>query len=181
TVYPVLVDPGPESGPGEALKAVKEQLRRIPGNGLGYGLLRYGAQETGLVESGSSEDLQGEPQVSFNYLGQLDQALPEGALFRPAGEAAGAPRSPRQPLEFPLQIDAQVAGGRLKARWSFSPDQLPRDTVSELAGRFISGLSTLVAHCLDPEAGGFTASDFALTELDEDELAEAFDEIDFGD
>jgi hypothetical protein len=41
--------------------------------------------------------LQALPQaeLSFNYLGQLDQALSDSLLFRPAQESSGPPRSPR--------------------------------------------------------------------------------------
>ena len=37
---------------GEALKRIKEQLRRVPGGGLGYGLLRYLNPETAPALSG---------------------------------------------------------------------------------------------------------------------------------
>ena len=36
-----LLDAAGGRGPGDALRAVKEQLRAVPGRGLGYGLLRY--------------------------------------------------------------------------------------------------------------------------------------------
>src|SRR5262249_12293204 len=41
TIFPVLLDLAGTSHPGEALKTIKEQLRRIPNRGIGYGLLRY--------------------------------------------------------------------------------------------------------------------------------------------
>ena len=50
SLYPVRLDPGLldleealSGGPalGRALKTIKEQLRAVPGKGLGYGLLRY--------------------------------------------------------------------------------------------------------------------------------------------
>src|SRR6185295_10252744 len=42
-VYPVCLNaaPGGWQQPGRALKVVKEQLRQVPDNGLGFGLLRY--------------------------------------------------------------------------------------------------------------------------------------------
>ena len=41
TIFPVLLEVNNSSGPGETLKSVKEQLRRVPNRGIGYGLLRY--------------------------------------------------------------------------------------------------------------------------------------------
>ena len=55
SLYPVRLDPGLldleealSGGPalGRALKTIKEQLRAVPGKGLGYGLLRYLNDET---------------------------------------------------------------------------------------------------------------------------------------
>ena len=41
TIFPVLLELSNSSGPGETLKSIKEQLRRVPNRGIGYGLLRY--------------------------------------------------------------------------------------------------------------------------------------------
>src|SRR5262249_62196628 len=56
SLYPVRLDVGGGdveealaggAGLGRALKLIKEQLRAVPGNGLGYGLLRYFNPRTG--------------------------------------------------------------------------------------------------------------------------------------
>ena len=62
----------PPGGWDAALKSVKEQLRAVPHRGPGYGALRY--------LTGAGTTLASQPPVSFNYLGQLDQALPAGGL-----------------------------------------------------------------------------------------------------
>src|SRR6185295_4340563 len=64
TIYPVRLKRAP-GGLGEALMGIKEQLRRVPQRGIGYGMLRYLAGET----------LESEAEVGFNYLGQFDQVL----------------------------------------------------------------------------------------------------------
>src|SRR6185312_2598708 len=66
TLYPVVVDLRQVYERGAALKAVKEQVRRIPQRGIGYGVLRYLGEEVGakLKE-------QEEAELSFNYLGQF--------------------------------------------------------------------------------------------------------------
>src|SRR5262249_4939270 len=68
------------AGLGRALKMIKEQLRAVPGNGLGYGLLRYLNARTGLQLSGFAA-----PQIGFNYLGRF--AGPAGADWGRAAEA----------------------------------------------------------------------------------------------
>jgi len=57
------------TSPGSALKAVKEQLRCVPNRGL-HGVLRY------LTENPSpSTQSTPQPQVVFNYLGQVDSVV----------------------------------------------------------------------------------------------------------
>jgi NRPS condensation-like uncharacterized protein len=60
TIFPVLLNLGKVSEPGEVLKSIKEQLRRIPNNGIGYGLLRYLSKDTEIVKK-----LQAIPQAEF--------------------------------------------------------------------------------------------------------------------
>src|SRR5262249_39693004 len=69
SLYPVRLDVGGVdveealaggAGLGRALKLIKEQLRAVPGNGLGYGLLRYLNARTGLQLSGFAA-----PQIGF--------------------------------------------------------------------------------------------------------------------
>ena len=64
---------------GRALKLIKEQLRALPDNGLGYGLLRYLNRETAPQLAGHAA-----PQLGFNYLGRF--AASEGADWAAAGE-----------------------------------------------------------------------------------------------
>ena len=76
-VYPVRLFAEREHAPEERLKRIKEQLRKVPGQGVGYGALRYikDANAGGLAWRAGAE-------ISFNYLGQMDAALPEQGLFR---------------------------------------------------------------------------------------------------
>ena len=75
SLYPVRLDPGLfdleealSGGPalGRALKTIKEQLRAVPGKGLGYGLLRYLNDATATELAGAAA-----PQLGFNYLGRF--------------------------------------------------------------------------------------------------------------
>ncbi|HET9479993.1 MAG TPA: condensation domain-containing protein, partial [Pyrinomonadaceae bacterium] len=68
--FPVLLEATAGLSSVAALQSVKRQLRSIPAHGIGYGLLRYLNDDAEV--SGQMRDLP-EPEVSFNYLGQLDQ------------------------------------------------------------------------------------------------------------
>ena len=69
TLFPVRLQLAEIDHPGEALKLVKEQLRRIPNRGIGYGVLRY------LLRDNLKLQALPQAQVSFNYLGQFDRVL----------------------------------------------------------------------------------------------------------
>jgi amino acid adenylation domain-containing protein/non-ribosomal peptide synthase protein (TIGR01720 family) len=167
-VFPVLLELGEASGPGETLKTIKEQLRRVPNHGIGYGLLRYLSREKEIAEK-----LRARPQaqVSFNYLGQLDQVLPEPAPFGPAGEPTGPAHSPRGNRRYLLEVNGSVVGGQLRLFWTYSENVHRRSTIESLAQECVEALRLLIAHCQSPEAGGYTPSDFPLARLDEQKLS----------
>ena len=161
---PVLLDLTGTRDPGEALKSVKEQLRRLRFHGLGYGLLRYLSPDPEVRRR--LRELP-QPEVSFNYLGQLDQVLGEDGLLRPAGEGAGMARGARQPRRYLLDVSGDVSGGRLRLLFTYPAKLLAAATVERLAADCTAALGDLIAHCLQPGAGGFTPSDFPLAAFDQ--------------
>ena len=166
SIFPVELALAGGEGPGAALKAVKEALRRVPGNGQGWGLLRS------VAESPEAARLRQMPaaEVSFNYLGQLDEALPHGSPLAPAGEPCGPLRSPRAERSHLLEVGASIVNGRLQVDWTYSEALHRPSTVERLADGFVTALRGLIAHCLEPEAGGYTPSDFPLAPLDQETL-----------
>ncbi len=168
-VFPVLLDLPATGGPQESLVAVKEQLRRVPAGGVGYGLLRYSRAGEEVAERLRSLP---RPEVLFNYLGQLGgEEEGESALFARAPEAGGPVRDPRGARSHLLQVDCSVAGGRLLAEWTYSCDRHRRSTIEALARGFFAELEILIEHCRTPGTGAYTPSDFPEADLDEDDFA----------
>ncbi|HEV2733541.1 MAG TPA: amino acid adenylation domain-containing protein, partial [Longimicrobiaceae bacterium] len=157
SVFPVRLDAGPSAGPGELLGATKERLRAVPGKGIGYGILRYLAGADGVAV---------DPEVSFNYHGQLDASFGADALFRIAPESPGATRHAGARRRYLLDVVAGVVEGRLRVRWHYGAAVHRGETVEALAERYAAALREMVAHCRLPEAGGCTPSDFPLAGLD---------------
>jgi len=164
TLFPVRLELPANGGPGDALRAVKEQLRAIPQRGIGYGLLRY------MRESAAGAPLGGAPhaaQVSFNYLGQFDQTLPGDAPFRFAAESSGREQSARATRSRPLDVVGMIIDKRLRVSIQFSENLHRSETMQGLADRFGASLRSLIEHCLSPDAGGASPSDFPLADLDQ--------------
>ncbi|MGE7956583.1 non-ribosomal peptide synthetase [Pseudomonas sp. NPDC089530] len=169
SAYPLRLTPvaiEEAAGQGASIKAIKEQLRAVPHKGLGYGVLRYLADDLGR------QTMAALPQapVTFNYLGQFDQSFASDALFRPLDEPLGAAHSPEAPLPNELSVDSQVYAGELVLRWTFSGERFEAQTIDELAQAYLGELHSLIAHCLKDEAGGLTPSDFPLARLTQAQL-----------
>ncbi|MEU8797701.1 amino acid adenylation domain-containing protein [Spirillospora sp. NPDC048819] len=190
SIYPVRLDAGwvepadvREGGQavGTALKRVKEQLREIPDNGIGYGLLRY-------LNPAAGARLAGRPQIAFNYLGR--SAAPEATDWGPAGQADGDALAAGQDdalgLVHAIEVNAHTRdlpdGPELSATWTWAGGLFDEAAIEDLAERWYTALRGLVAHVVDGASdgpvGGFTPSDLSLVDVSQDEIDELAAELD---
>ncbi|HEY0420380.1 MAG TPA: condensation domain-containing protein, partial [Acetobacteraceae bacterium] len=185
SLYPVRLDPGlldledalsGGAALGRALKTIKEQLRAVPGKGLGYGLLRYLNGATASALAGLPA-----PQLGFNYLGRF-AAGGDGAVWAPAmdesqseaGEAGRGGSDPAMPLSHLIEINALTLEGtdgpRLSAHWTWAAALLSEAAVRDLAETWFRALTALTRHVALAGAGGRTPSDLALVDLTQGEI-----------
>ncbi|NET12212.1 MAG: amino acid adenylation domain-containing protein [Okeania sp. SIO1H6] len=163
SLFPVLLAGNDSKKLGETLKLVKEQLRAIPERGIGYGILRY--------LSGDSElNTLPKAQICFNYLGQLDNTQSSEIDWQIASESIGTDHSPEGTRSYLLDINAAVVAGELQVTWKYSRDFHNESTIEKLSRNYIEVLEQLIEHCLSPEAGGYTPSDFPLAQLNKLQL-----------
>ncbi|MBU3864888.1 amino acid adenylation domain-containing protein [Streptomyces sp. 4503] len=184
SLFPVRLDPGPHDwaeyragGPatGRVLKRVKEQLRALPDNGIGFGLLRYLNPQTAPVLTRLPE-----PQISFNYLGRFpgavatEKATPADWGPAPEGFDLDGGSDPGRPLAHTVDITAMTQdlpdGPHLVADVSWAGELLSEDEVNELGQNWLTALTALVRHAEGPEAGGYSPSDLTLVPLTQDEI-----------
>ncbi|MEV5594486.1 amino acid adenylation domain-containing protein [Streptomyces sp. NPDC052496] len=159
---------------GALLKSVKEQARAVPGDGLGYELLRHLNPETGPGLAALPA-----PQIAFNYLGRFTAgAAPEKAApWQPAGEAAfGGSVDQDMPARHALEAGAVVQDGpdgpALTLTLSWPAGLLDENAARRLGQDWLAALTGLATHTESPGAGGHTPSDFTLLELTQDTVAE---------
>ena len=153
---------------GRALKRIKEQLRALPDNGLGYGVLRYLNPQAGGAACracGAADRL------------QLSRALcgcGSGGLGRRRRRRWGSAVA-MLPLAHALEVNAvtldNAEGPTLTAHWSWAPALVPEAAVRDLAERWFAALEALVAPCgSKPGAGGRSPSDLPLVSLSQAEI-----------
>lgn len=172
TVFPVALEIGTAAPDLDAsgelagvLKSVKEQLRRVPNAGFGYGALRY---------LGSSDLLRSfaAPEVVLNYLGRT--AAAEGDWFPVSMDGAA---DPSMPMGHALSVDVVVedaAGGpRLRATLTWASNIFLRSDIDRFARLWLDSLEAVSGLAA---FGGATPSDYplvALAQADVDGLPKA--------
>ncbi|MEU6041875.1 amino acid adenylation domain-containing protein, partial [Actinomadura sp. NPDC047616] len=172
TTYPVRLDPGDPADLGGAVKRVKEQLRAVPSDGLGYGLLRHLNPRTAAELAALPA-----PQIGFNYLGRFAAAGDaDDRPWQPTGiglaGGADATLAATHTLEAAGLVHDLPGEPRLTLTLTWPEDVLADTAVEELAEAWTGVLADLADHVADPAAGGHTPSDFPLVTLDQDQIEE---------
>ncbi|UWF47514.1 non-ribosomal peptide synthase/polyketide synthase [Pseudomonas sp. N3-W] len=146
--YPVRLTGGERLA--DSIKQIKEQLRAVPDQGIGYGLLR--------------ERLQGQgARIGFTFHDSVD--VVGDSVF-----VAGAATPAQHSSSHWLSLDAQLRDGELQVHWSFNRQQFNTATIQRLAQEYVQELGALVEHCCLPDSRGLTPSDFPLAGLDQAQL-----------
>jgi len=159
TLYPALVSSAGCPGPGEALKQVKEQVRRIPHHGVGFGVLRYLSSGSAVRETLAALP---EREINFLYLGQFgsEGGSEQGTRMRLLEERSGEACSPQMQRAHLLESVAFVDAGKLHLELSYSENRHEQASAQRILDGIMAALEELVEHCKDPTAGGHTPSDF---------------------
>ncbi|NUT52322.1 MAG: amino acid adenylation domain-containing protein, partial [Saccharothrix sp.] len=139
TVFPVALDV-PDGSWRDRVKAVRRQLRAVPGNGFGHGALR----QHGLVPDG------GRPAVAFNYLGQfdLDRSSSDGStgLYRATLPSVGREHDPDDAGDHLIDVVGE-AGRTLGFTFYHHPSAHPTAEVEAVAADFAAALRAIAADC----------------------------------
>jgi non-ribosomal peptide synthase protein (TIGR01720 family) len=170
-IYPVQLESPLVWEPGAALKQTKEQLRSVPRWGVGYGMLKYLARTEEMRSQAAP--------VSFNYLGQLDQAISGSSLYRAAQESIGLLYSPQSKRTHLLAFYGSVFGGQFQLGIEYSRNVHVDATIEKLAENFMTALRAIITHCASGETFSYTPSDFPLISVDQDQLDKAFSLVEF--
>ncbi|MEK8146090.1 condensation domain-containing protein [Streptomyces sp. M10(2022)] len=157
SIYPARLDAGNTDGRpvGDVLKQVKEQLRAIPDNGIGYGLLRHLHPHTGDRLAQLPR-----PQVMFRSLSVLPASSGADWTMTEETGALAEGSDELMPLQYALSIDITtqdtVGGPQLTITLAWPRELLAEGDVRELGDAWIAALNSLADHVDDPSAGGRT-------------------------
>jgi non-ribosomal peptide synthase protein (TIGR01720 family) len=138
---------------------IKEKLRSIPNEGIGYGVLRYLKKMDELTQ---------QPPVIFNFLG--NQKPFDSKIFGKGKFISNGVRSTASERNHLLEVNAFIEEGSLKIYFSFSEKIHKPETVRKLVGSFEYALRELIEHCSSREVSEYSPSDFPEADLSQDDF-----------
>jgi bacitracin synthase 3 len=162
SLYPVILKTQKSLAFGNQIKHFKEDLRKTPHNGLGYGVLKY---QKNIAE------LKGNiaPILSFNYLGQFDDGHTD-AEIRVSQAKTGPTIANHLLLTTGVEVNCFVRNGILEVKLSVSNQKLSLESARNLLDGFIANLKETIEFCIKTDEGGITPSDIDFDEFDIDTL-----------
>ncbi|HET6256278.1 MAG TPA: amino acid adenylation domain-containing protein, partial [Puia sp.] len=141
TIYPVWLEAVEGEDWAKSLVRVKEELRRVPNKGIGYGMLRY-------VGAGGRELLGAELEadVTFNYLGDFGKGVGEEEgkeeWFGYSEEWHGREREEDGTEE--VTVNGMIVSGRLRLELSYSHERYGKKRMAEWMGKYRKCLEELI-------------------------------------
>jgi surfactin family lipopeptide synthetase A len=165
-IYPVLVNRDDRTI-GDEIKSVKEAIRKTPGSGIGYGILKY------MSEAGKSMETK-RAEVRFNYLGQFHGEV-ENPLFSYCRQSTGADVALENHMTAAVEINAMILNGVFTADINYNKEAFDESTMVSFAGNYIKSLEEILEHIRNEDDVHFTPSDFDTVDLGEDDLAALFE------
>ena len=162
SLYPVNLKYRSELSTADQIKHFKESLRKIPHNGLGYGVLKY-------LKKVPELELAPSPIASFNYLGQFEDGETKSDL-KISSHKTGQTIATHLLLTTGLELNCYIRNSKLEISLTYSNQKITPDIAEKLMQDYIQNLKAVIDFCLQTEEGGITPSDIDFDEFDIDTL-----------
>jgi non-ribosomal peptide synthase protein (TIGR01720 family) len=174
SLYPVRMEVREGGSIEEVMKEVKEEMRRVPDRGVGYGVYRYLMRRDEEAEERVEEEV---GEIGFNYLGQFDGVLGERSEWEMSERGGGRMSSRENRRGQLLEVNAMIVGGRLGVEISYSELVHEEETVRRLGERMREVIEEIIKMSEREGAGLYTPSDFPEANLSQIELDELIEDL----
>ncbi|MCU0289182.1 MAG: condensation domain-containing protein, partial [Acidobacteria bacterium] len=165
SLFPVFLEIREQDDLSMHIRRVKENLRKIPHHGLGYGILRYLAD---LTEA-ERLDLNIQARVGFNYLGRFDTDL-QRTGFQRSPFGTGHSKSPMAEQIYGININGLTENAQLTFMINGNTGIFPGKQIETFAQCFKNALQKIAHHCSTINETILTPADFDMNDLELDEL-----------
>lgn len=140
---------------------LKETLRNVPNGGIGFGILKHHTTKLNAINY---------PEVVFNFLGTKTET--EFNFL-----TKGVRHSSSERYYF-LEANLHLEQQKMIMRLSYSTENYNVETIQNLMALFDKVLKEILEHCTSVQ-GKFTPSDFPELDMDQNDLDDLLDSIDF--
>lgn len=168
SMFPLLLTIDPNKGIGYQIKQVKEQRMKVPNGGIGYGLLKYNSSQ-------SMQNIDIQPEICFNYLGQFDHEL-DGNAITLSDLPIGNNVSFHAQRVYSLNFNSYVKQDHFVFLLEYSNQEYSDSTMNVFLNSFKQHLLNLIDYCINVETE-LTPSDLTFKDFDIDELEEFIKEV----
>lgn len=141
------------------IRDIKEQVRRIPDNGIGYGIL---STYDSIIE-------RKEADVTFNYLGEFDLQIKEDVEFTIANLSIDNDISKKNIFGSPLSINCAVVSGYMEIDIFYHNPLVTTEEATTIQKYFCQELEGIIDHCKEAQQEQ-TASDVGEYEWSDEEF-----------
>ncbi len=174
SMYPLYLQLGGTATLTDLLKSVKEQLRNVPQDGLGYGVLKYNEKSCDLDRP--------EPKICFNYFGKIFQG--EKSVTVNSGLeksekilrvsslnhlAQFNTRSISQERVFQIEIVGMEVEDGIAFNIIYNTQAIDKPFITDIINKFKQGIVNLIQICKESQ-GGFTPSDLADLDMNQSDI-----------
>ncbi|NWF50282.1 MAG: hypothetical protein HXY49_07050, partial [Ignavibacteriaceae bacterium] len=169
SIYPVYLDLKKEVQIVDQVNLIKEQLRAVQNNGIGFGLLKYikGIQE--LKEIPLAE-------IIFNHLGSFDN-ITDGGIFSAAKESVGPQVDENNHREHLIEVTSLISEGQLNIQFSYSKKVIKENRIIELANHYKDTLMEFLNLYNEGGVKKVIASDYKLKKITDQQLDKALKKL----
>lgn len=163
SIYPFLLDVSNCEKVTDALVQVKDELRRVPNKGIGYGVLAFLAEEK--LRTGSN------PQINFNFLGDFG-SNPGGdkdSLFEYANQDFGLDIAQENNVSALLDVSGIIVEGNLNISVTYPINSIEPELMLQFIKAFETNLIDLIDTLSATSRSYLTASDLTYKGLTSNE------------
>lgn len=161
-IYPLTFQAS-EGDISKLIVSVKENVRRVPMKGIGYGILKYMSKALIAHEN---------PTIGFNYLGDFDAERGGHNIVERSEYTCGTSISEHNRLSNDISINCFISEEKLYIHVSYDTKLFSRDFISGLANAYLEYLEIIMIHCSNTTETIYSGSDFGDLNLDSDEMDE---------
>ncbi|PIP80478.1 MAG: hypothetical protein COW84_04995 [Gammaproteobacteria bacterium CG22_combo_CG10-13_8_21_14_all_40_8] len=122
---------------------VHQQLEKVPSRNMDYNILRYLAQHPEICAHEN-------PQLFFNYVGQIDAIVPDKIPFKPTMDLQGISEiDGKNHLCYLLYFEAGVIGKELNIRLTYSQKLFKKETINQLSEKLMASIESIIHKLLE--------------------------------